>query len=85
MSGVEFRNEEKTVITQKLRRYLTAEIVANIGRFDVEFLLDFISEELGFYFCNRGLYDAQTLLNARFEDMADAIVALEKFEADRRF
>lgn len=83
MPVVEFSQDEKATITQKLQRYLLDELGADIGRFDAEFFLDFISGELGFYFYNRGLYDAQTVLNARFEEMGDAIVALEKFKAER--
>ncbi len=80
MSVVEFSKEEKALITQKLQRYVATELGFEMGSFDAEFLLDFVSKELGCYFYNRGLYDAQTVVNARFEEMAEAIVVLEKFE-----
>lgn len=80
MSVVEFSKEEKVLITQKLQRYVATELGFEMGSFDAEFLLDFVSKELGCYFYNRGLYDAQTVVNARFEEMAEAIVVLEKFE-----
>ena len=80
MSVVEFSKEEKALITQKLQRYVATELGFDMGSFDAEFLLDFVSKELGCYFYNRGLYDAQTVVNARFEEMAEAIVVLEKFE-----
>ena len=80
MSVVEFSKEEKALITQKLQRYVATELGFEMGSFDAEFLLDFVSKELGCYFYNRGLYDAQTVVNARFEDMAEAIVVLEKLE-----
>ena len=80
MSVVEFSKEEKALITQKLQRYVATEWGFEMGSFDAEFLLDFVSKELGCYFYNRGLYDAQTVVNARFEEMAEAIVVLEKFE-----
>ena len=80
MSVVEFSAEEKAAITQKLQRYLANELQIEIGGFDAEFLLDFFSNEVGCFFYNRGLYDAQTVLNARFEEITDAVVALEKFE-----
>lgn len=83
MTAIEFNAEEKAVITQKLQRYLADELTLEVGQFDAEFLLDFISEEVGCYFYNRGLYDAQTVLSERFEDIGDAIVALEKFEPNR--
>ena len=80
MSVVEFSKEEKALITQKLQRYVATELGFEMGSFDAEFLLDFVSKELGCYFYNRGLYDAQTVVNARIEEMAEAIVVLEKFE-----
>lgn len=80
VSIVEFTSEEKAAITQKLQRYLADELQLEIGGFDAEFLLDFFSKEVGCFFYNRGLYDAQAVLDARFEDITDAIVALEKFE-----
>ena len=83
MTAIEFNAEEKAVITQKLQRYLADELTLEVGQFDAEFLLDFISEEVGCYFYNRGLYDAQTVLSERFEGIGDAIVALEKFEPNR--
>lgn len=80
MSIVEFSSEEKATITQKLQRYLADELQVEIGGFDAEFLLDFFSQEVGCFFYNRGLYDAQTVLNTRFEEITDAVLALEKFE-----
>ena len=80
MSVVEFSKEEKALITQKLQRYVATELGFDMGSFDAECLLDFVSKELGCYFYNRGLYDAQTVVNARFEEMTEAIVVLEKFE-----
>jgi uncharacterized protein (DUF2164 family) len=80
VSVVEFSKEEKALITQKLQRYVATELGFEMGSFDAEFLLDVVSKELGCYFYNRGLYDAQTVVNARFEEMAEAIVVLEKFE-----
>ena len=70
MSIVEFSKEEKVVITQKLQRYLADELALDIGAFDAEFLLDFLSKEVGCYFYNRGLYDAQTEIMPFFADYA---------------
>ena len=80
MTAVKFGTEEKVAITQKLQRYLADELALEIGQFDAEFFVDFISKELGCYFYNRGLYDAQTVLSARVEEITDAILALEKVE-----
>ena len=81
MTAVKFGTEEKVAITQKLQRYLADELALEIGQFDAEFFLDFISKELGCYFYNRGLYDAQTVLSGRVEEITEAIFALEKLES----
>lgn len=78
MANIKFSNEEKTVIVQKLQSYFTEELRQDIGQFDTEFLLDFISEEVGAYFYNRGLYDAQALLASKLDDLSDAIYELER-------
>ncbi len=49
-----------------------------IGQFDAEFLLDFFSEQIGPYFYNRALYDAQAILESRLESIAEAIYEIEK-------
>lgn len=78
MPNIKFTNEEKAVIVQKIQRYFTEELRQDIGQFDTEFLLDFISEEVGAYFYNRGLYDAQALLASKLDDLSDAIYELER-------
>ncbi|MGH8079585.1 MAG: DUF2164 domain-containing protein [Lysobacter sp.] len=78
MSEIKFSNDEKALLVARLQRYFSDELKQQIGRFDAEFLLDFISEELGGYYYNRGLYDAQAVLAAKLEDVGDAIYQLEK-------
>ena len=78
MSKVEFSKEEKEVMTRKIQLYLKNELDQEIGQFDAEFLLDFFSEEVGAYYYNRGLYDAQTILERRLESITEAIYEIEK-------
>lgn len=75
---IEFTPSEKAAISAKLQVYLAAELNVEIGRFDAEFLLDFISRELGVYYYNQGLYDAQAVLLKQNEDLTHAIYQLEK-------
>ncbi len=75
---IEFTPDEKSAISAKLQAYLDAELNVEIGRFDAEFLLDFISKELGVYYYNRGLYDAQAVLMKQNEELLHAIYQLEK-------
>jgi uncharacterized protein (DUF2164 family) len=84
MADIKFTDEEKAVIVRKIQLYFTEELQQEIGRFDAEFLLEFFSEEVGAYFYNRGLYDAQAILSAKLDDLNDSISILEKPTAFRR-
>jgi uncharacterized protein (DUF2164 family) len=78
MSKVEFSKEEKEAIIRKIQIYFKKELDQEIGQFDAEFLLDLFSEEVGAYYYNRGLYDAQTILESRIESITEAIYEIEK-------
>lgn len=78
MSQITFSKDEKELIVRKIQLYFSEELQQKIGQFDAEFLLDFISQELGAYYYNRGLYDAQAALNAKLDDIQDAIFQLEQ-------
>ncbi|HZV37853.1 MAG TPA: DUF2164 domain-containing protein [Pseudoxanthomonas sp.] len=78
MSTITFGKEEKAILVRKLQLYFQEKLRQQIGQFDAEFLLDFISGELGAYYYNRGLYDAQAALAAKLEDVQDAIFQLER-------
>lgn len=78
MSHIEFSKDEKEVIVKKIQAYFRDELDNDIGQFDAQFLLDFFSEEIGSFFYNRGLYDAQAILENRIESVTDAIYELEK-------
>jgi len=84
MSGIDFSKQEKEIITKKIQLYFSEELNQDIGQFDAQFLLDFFAEEIGPYFYNRGLYDAQAILEKRLGDIAEAIYDLEKVTEFRR-
>ena len=65
-------------IIRKVQMYFQEELEQEIGRFDAEFLIDFFAEEIGAYFYNRGLYDAQALVSAKVDELSDSIYELEK-------
>jgi len=78
MSTITFKKEEKELLIQKIQHYFNDELDQKIGQFDAEFLLDFFSEEVGVYYYNRGLYDAQTILESKVEGITEAIYEIEK-------
>ena len=78
MSNIKFSNQEKEQLVNKLQKYFERELEQEIGQFDAEFLLDFISRELGSFYYNRGLYDAQNIIGDRVEQISEAIYELEQ-------
>ena len=78
MSIIKFSKEEKEILVGKIQLYFSEELEQKIGKFDAEFFLDFFSEEVGAYYYNRGLYDAQTILESKLESITDAIYEIEK-------
>ena len=77
MHQIEFSSDEKAVLAAKLKRYLEDELDQEIGQFEAGFLLDFISREIGAYYYNRGLNDAQAVIAKRLDDINDAIYEIE--------
>jgi len=75
---IKFSKEESDSLTRKIQLYFDEELDQEIGQFQAQFLLDFFSEEVGAYFYNRGLLDAQAVLDSRMESVGEAIGELEK-------
>ena len=84
MQEIKFSKEEKEQSVKKIQLYFHEELGSDIGQFDAQFLLDFFSQEIGGYFYNRGLYDAQAILEQRFDELNDSIYQLEKITEFRR-
>ena len=71
-----FLRENKTHI-EGMR--LLAEIGTRVGVLtDAEFLLDFLSKELGPHYYNRGLYDAQAVMQKHIDAVVESIYEIEK-------
>jgi len=64
---IEFSDEEKDVLVQKIKTYFEGELDQELGQFEAEFVLKFFAEEVGTYFYNRGLMDAQAILASRLD------------------
>lgn len=78
MDKLVFSADEKQQIVKKIKLYFQEELDQDIGNFDAEFLIDFFAEEIGGYFYNRGIYDAQALLSQKIEELAESLYELEK-------
>lgn len=84
MPDIQFSSDEKEVIVRRIKLYFAEELKQEIGRFDAEFLLDFFAGEIGAYFYNRGLYDAQAILSNKMDELGEAIYQLERPTEFRR-
>lgn len=78
MGFIKFSKDEKDSIVRKIQVYFGEGLNQKIGGFDAEFLMDFFSEEIGAYYYNRGLADAQSMLEEKMQTMTDALYELEK-------
>jgi len=75
---IDFTPEEKAAIVSKVQQYFNDELDQEIGQFDAEFLVEFFSAQMGKFYYNRGLQDAQAILEQRLEAVTEAITELEK-------
>lgn len=78
MADIEFSNEEKEILIKKIKQYFEQELDQDIAQFDADFLLDFFTREVGPYFYNKGLYDAQALVESKLETITDSFYEIEK-------
>ena len=75
---IQFTREERTAIGGRIRDFFAKELDQDISQLQAEMVLDFFGSQIGGWFYNRGLADAQAVVAAKAEDIADAIYALER-------
>ncbi|TRY33454.1 DUF2164 domain-containing protein [Aliiglaciecola sp. M165] len=78
MSEIKFTNQQKDEMVVKLQSYFEKELAQELGQFDAEFLLDFVSKELGAYYYNQGLHDARVVFEKRVQSIDDDLYGIEK-------
>lgn len=78
MSNIDFTNQQKEQMVNKLQSYFEDELNQELGQFDAEFLLDFFATELGAHFYNQGLRDARAIFERKIESIDEDLFAIEK-------
>lgn len=78
MARIELEKPVREALVRALSRYLKDELDVEIGGMDALLFLDFISETMGPHFYNQGLADAQAILQAKLEQISEAIYEIEK-------
>lgn len=80
---VELSKADRAHLVRCLQEYMASELDQELEQFAAEFLLDYLTRELGPYYYNQGLLDAQALLEKRLESITEAIGELEQVTAAR--
>ena len=70
--------EQRDEAAHKIRGWLQDEQDMELGRLPAEMLVEFIEEQIGKLYYNQGLRDAETLIRAKVEDVADALYGMER-------
>lgn len=81
---IQFTKEERTAIGGRIRDFFAKELDQDISQLQAEMVLEFFGGQIGGWFYNRGLTDAQAVVTAKAEDISDAIYALQRNEPPRR-
>ena len=80
MTPIRFSREELTAIAGKLRPYFRDEFDVDLRDLPAEMLVEFLAREIGPFFYNRALYDAQAVVKKKADDIAEAVAGLERNE-----
>ncbi|CNI93325.1 Uncharacterized conserved protein [Yersinia aldovae] len=78
MADITFSPEQTQRMARKIQEYLEQEHNIELEDFDAEFLLQFISRELGAHYYNQGINDAIAQVEAKMLDITDSVLWLEK-------
>jgi len=84
MAKIELTPEQTARVVGLLQNYFNDKLDSDIGRFDAEFLLDFFSAEIGVFYYNQAISDANKLLTGQLEDMTEKLSELEKWTSAER-
>lgn len=70
--------EDKERLLLRVQCHLSDEADVEIGRFEVEALVDLVARHVGPYYYNKGLRDAQALLARQVDQINDAFYEMER-------
>ena len=80
MARIEFDRARREALARQLARQLRDEFELELAPLDGQRLIDLLSETLGPAWYNQGLRDAQAAMQAKVDDIAEAIAGLEQPE-----
>lgn len=78
MKPIVFSKEEQRDLIPRIKAFVRDELDQEIGDLQASMLMDFFANTLGHAAYNRAVYDAQALIAAKADEMAEALYALER-------
>jgi uncharacterized protein (DUF2164 family) len=78
MKPIKFDKEERSALIGKIQRYFADDMDQTLGNIPAEQLLNFFTEEIGAYYYNQALSDAQAAMTRAVEGFNDLIYDLEQ-------
>lgn len=84
MSQIKLSPEQTARIVELLQAHFKEKLDSEIGRFDAEFLLDFFAAEIGSFYYNQAISDANKLLENQFDTLSESMMELERWTPAHR-
>ena len=84
MKPIKFEKDERAAIISRIQRYFVDELDSEIGSIPAELLLNFFTEQIGPFYYNQGLADAQAVMARMIDTINDEIYGLEQRQARAR-
>ncbi|TKF00587.1 DUF2164 domain-containing protein [Vibrio kanaloae] len=75
---IQLDSKQKSELTHALQKYLQDELEVELGQFDTEFLIDFINKKFGAIYYNKGVEDAQKVMERKMLDISDELYKIEQ-------
>ncbi|EDP60777.1 DUF2164 domain-containing protein [Vibrio sp. AND4] len=75
---IKLKREQKEALATAIQDYMQDELEVEIGQFDSEFLIDFITEKLAPFYYNKGIEDAKVVIERRMQEMNEELYEIEQ-------
>ncbi len=75
---IKLERAQKETLASAIQDYMQDELSIEIGQFDSEFLIDFITDKLGAVYYNKGVEDAKAVIERRLLEMSDELYEIEQ-------
>ncbi|ENQ8746033.1 DUF2164 domain-containing protein [Vibrio parahaemolyticus] len=75
---IKLERAQKETLALAIQDYMQDELSIEIGQFDSEFLIDFITDKLGAVHYNKGVEDAKAVIERRMLEMSDELYEIEQ-------